>query len=168
MKTARILLPMLLAVTGCSHHATITYPRLPEVGEREAALDCAGIDRSIARTDTVRWVMREDGAHLLTGPEIFGRRTVEAAGIFSPPFILVPVVYEGHFALNDIERRLRDLLALKRDKSCGPSLTAHPGMTDLQLLDRLTELMDSADKSGSERRRLDERTRLLDGLRAVD
>lgn len=164
MGTARrILLSVLGAAAGCSHHPTITYPDLPEVGAREAALDCPGIELSIARTDTVRWVMREDGAHLLTSSDILGRLVlgVASSGILTPP-------EEGHYALDDVDRRLRDLLALKRDKGCAASRTAHPGMSDLQLLERLSELMDRKVEAGSERQRLHERTRLLDGLRAVD
>jgi hypothetical protein len=160
----RLIPPLLFLLGACAHEPSITHPNLPKVGDREAALDCPGLDLSIARTETVRWVLREDGARLLTGSELMARAAVDVVTIVTVWFPIMS--YGGHHELNRIDRRLRDLLALKSEKGCDASPTAHPGMTDLELLERLVPLMDRLGNAGDERERLDERTRLLDGLRA--
>jgi hypothetical protein len=154
-----------LALTACTHQPTISHPVVPEVGDREAALDCAALDVAIARADTVRWVIRKDGARLLTPSEI-GVVTLGSVALTAATWFPVALPYNGHFELTRTDRRLRDLLERKREKDCPALQTGLPELTDLELLDDLAKLMDD-DASRSTRERLEERTRLLDGLRPL-
>ena len=161
-------------LAACQHHPTIKYPKLPLAGPVEAGFDCAMLDDAILKSEAVRWVMRQDGARLLSPEQRAGRVTTDlattvAAGLaclfcFSP----VTLGDEGHTVLNIADRRLVSLLELKQDKHCTALPTAMAGMTDLQMYDAVTELLareerkDPGTDVGDLRA---ERTQLLDKLR---
>jgi len=161
-------------LVACQHHPTIAYPKLTEAGSVEAEFDCTKLDDAILKSEAVRWVMREDGARLLSPGERATRTTTDIAtsvGAFvGCSFCFWPVVLgeEGHTMLDRADRRLASLLKLKQRKECPSSPTALAGMTDLQMYDEITRLIaEETQKSplpdvGALRA---ERTRLLDKLR---
>lgn len=171
---ALICAGLLAALAACEHHRTITYPKAPLPGPIEAAFDCARLDDAILKTDAVRWVMREDGARLLSRNERAMRTTgdvsLDVAAAVLCLFCISPTTLgdEGHHALDGADRRLAALLALKRDKQCPASPTRLPGVTDEKLRADLTALLAREDlKPADEEAKalLAERTRLLDHLR---
>ncbi len=171
-QTAALLIAIVLA--GCQHKPTIKYPKLPAAGAVEAGFDCAAIDDAILKSEAVRWVMREDGARLLSPDERAARGMADVATTIAAGLAcfgcISPVVFgeEGHTKLDVMDRRLVSLLKLKQDKQCDGSPTAIPGMTDLQLYDTIVELLaeESDKKPGSDVGELrDRRAYLLDKLR---
>jgi hypothetical protein len=168
------LLSILGALAGCTHHPTITYPKLTEAGPIESGFDCAALDDAILKTEAVRWVMREDGARLISPEERAGRVSTDVATSVASCFVwlmCIPPVYlgeEGHVALDAADHRLLSLLRLKTDKGCVARPTAAVAMTDLELHDAVAALIaQEAQKSpprpvGELRV---ERMRLLDQLR---
>jgi len=155
------MLPAVLLIAGnlaaCQHRPTIAYPKLPEAGRVEAEFDCARLDDAILKTEAVRWVMREDGARLLSPDERFARTTTDVAtsvaASFACLFCVSPMWLgeEGHAALDGADRRLLSLLKLKQDQQCAGRPTALAGMADLQMHDAVALRA--------------ERMRLLDKLR---
>jgi len=161
-------------LSACTHHPTIAYPRLTEAGPVEAGFDCAALDDAILKTDAVRWVMRQDGARLISPEERAARTTTDVATTVATYFACFlcfsPVMLgeEGHGAINSADNRLLSLLKLKQSKRCPARPTRFAGMTDLQLYDRVADLMAEESQKmhtmtvGELRA---ERMRLLDGLR---
>jgi hypothetical protein len=161
-------------LTACQHHPTIAYPKVPEAGAVEEAFDCARLDDAILKTEAVRWVMREDGARLLTPTERAARVTTDVASTVAATalclFCFSPVTLgdDGHRSLDGVDRRLLSLLKLKQAKACPAALSRIAGLTDLQMYDSLAALL--ASESVKEpppdfNALLAERTRLLDHLR---
>ena len=161
-------------LAACQHHPTIEYPKLTEAGSVEAAFDCAKLDDAILKSEAVRWVMREDGARLLSPGERAARTTTDiattVAAFTACTFCFFPVTLgeEGHTILDRADRRLVSLLKLKQTKDCPASPTALAGMTDLQMHDEIARLIAKETQEspppdvGALRA---ERTRLLDKLR---
>ncbi|MGH8286048.1 MAG: hypothetical protein ACRETT_09805 [Steroidobacteraceae bacterium] len=144
LTSALLLLAGTLA--GCQHRQTIAYPKVGDAGPLEAAFDCAALDDAILKGDAVRWVMRQDGARLLTRDERVAR-TVASVGTGVAAGALCPLCFspvnlgdEGHAALDRADRRLLSLLDLKKKKACDARPTAIPQMTDLDLLDAVVAL----------------------------
>jgi hypothetical protein len=171
-------LPAALLIAGhlaaCQHQPTISYPKLPAAGQVEAGFDCARLDDAILKTEAVRWVMREDGARLLSPGERFARTTADVATSVAASvaclFCFSPVWLgeEGHAALDGADRRLLSLLKLKQDKQCAERPTALAGVSDLQMHDAVALLLVQESQNqprpdvGALRA---ERMRLLDKLR---
>ncbi|MEX0735075.1 MAG: hypothetical protein WDZ66_08585 [Steroidobacteraceae bacterium] len=176
MRFATLTAVLLIAghLTACQHQPTISYPKLPEAGPVEAAFDCARLDDAILKSEAVRWVMREDGARLLSPGERAARTTTDIATTVAATAACLlcptPVVLgeEGHKVLNGADRRLVSLLKLKQDKRCAELPTALAGMTDLQMYDALARLLaqETQKEPGTDVGELRaERMRLLDKLR---
>ncbi len=176
MKRAAPMLALLIAglLAACQHHPTILYPKLPLAGSVEAEFDCGKLDDAILKTEAVRWVMREDGARLLSPEERAGRVTTDVAttiaATFACLFCFSPVSLgdEGHTVLNIADRRLVSLLKLKYDKECASNPTAMAGMTDMRMYEAVTALLAREEKKdpGTDVGDLRaERTQLLDKLR---
>ena len=161
-------------LVACQHHPTIEYPKLTEAGTVEAEFDCAKLDDAILKSEAVRWVMREDGARLLSPGERAARTTTDiattVAAFTTCTFCFFPASLgeEGHTVLDLADRRLISLLKLKQGKDCPASPTALAGMTDLQMHDTVAQLIAKEKQEspppdvGALRA---ERTRLLDKLR---
>ena len=176
MRHATLTFLLLLAgsLAACQHHPTIAYPKLPEAGSFEAEFDCAKLDDAILKTEAVRWVLREDGARLLSPEERVARGTTDVATTIAATFLcffcISPVTLgdDGHTILDGADRRLLSLLKLKQDRHCDELPTALPEMTDLQMYDAVARLVvqekekDAHPDVGALRA---ERTRLLDKLR---
>ncbi len=167
-----LLLSAMLA--ACEHHQTITYPKVPEAGAVEAAFDCERIDDAILKTEAVRWVMRQDGARLLTPGDRAARISADVASTIATSaiclFCVSPVALgdDGHHSLDGVDRRLLSLLKLKQGKSCPASPSRIAGVTDLQLYDSLAGLVaqeTDENPSPDTATLLAERMRLLDHLR---
>lgn len=119
-----------VALAGChlQHRQTISYPKLVPAGAIEAGFDCAQLDDAILKTDAVRWVMREDGARLIS-PEM------------QLAVITLAAPDDGHSAVHRADLRLVSLLALKKDRHCLPRPTGHEAMTDLELYEQVSALL---------------------------
>lgn len=176
MRAATLTGVLLIAgsLAACQHHPTIAYPKLRPAGEIEAGFDCARLDDAILKSEAVRWVMREDGARLISPGERAARTTTDIATTIAATsaclFCIFPVALgeEGHTALDSADRRVLSLLNLKRDKHCAALPTAMAGMTDLQMHDAVALLLaqeDRKQKRGDIGALRAERTRLLDKLR---
>jgi hypothetical protein len=149
-----------VALTGCQHQQTISYPKLAPAGAIEGGFDCAQLDDAILRTDAVRWVMREDGARLISPGQ-----QLTAALLFPLAF---EVPDEGHIAVHRADLRLVSLLSLKKVKHCSPRSTGHQSMTDLELYELVAELLSQENSKDTTLRVSELRTRrmqLLDKLR---
>lgn len=130
------------------------------VKPEDATYNCSQLEAAILRTDTVRWVIREDGGSLETS----GHQAARLAGNL---LLILGGGYMndgGHAVLNAADQRIAYLLRLKRDHDCPASATSEPGMTDLQMLEVLEPLMPP--NRTPDRQALDQRTSLLDHLRA--
>lgn len=169
-----VTLLVAVSLAGCTHRPTIAYPRLIEAGPVEAGFDCAALDDAILKTEAVRWVMREDGARLLSPEERVGRTATDVATSVAAAACFLcfpPVVYlgeEGHKALDRADRRLLSLLKLKKSRTCTAGTTAIANMSDLDLYDAVAALVteESEEKPSTPVGELRaERMRLLDGLR---
>jgi hypothetical protein len=163
-----------VVLAACQHHPTITYPKAIEAGSTEATFDCPRLDDAILKADAVRWVMREDGARLLSPDEqdarVAGDVALIAASVFAcflcPP---APILGdEGHSLLDRADRRVLSLLRLKSDKGCPAQPTSLTGMNDLQVYASASALVaeearkhPATDVAATRA----ERMRLLDGLR---
>jgi hypothetical protein len=175
MSIARVVaIGICACVVGCeTHQPTIGYPRLIEAGAMEAAFDCAALDDAILKTDAVRWVMRQDGARLLSSADR-GARTVGNTAMVAGAFVGCVGCYpgftdEGHSSLDSADRRLQSLLQLKQDKACPRRATSLEGLTDLDVHRAIASLLagEMSEKDrGRVRELLGERMRLFDGLRA--
>ncbi len=153
---------------GCTtYHPTISHPVSHTVRPEEAALTCSQLDDAILKADTVRWVIRDDGATLESSGERAARYGANAVLAVPLSLILHGPAYvpePGSGVLDAADHRIVGLLQLKRDKGCTPAATDEPGMTDLQMLEALEPLMSG--KGDLDREALDKRTTLLDHLRA--
>jgi len=162
-------------LAACHHHPTIAYPKAVEAGPTEAAFDCPRLDDAILKADAVRWVIRQDGARLLSPDEqdarVAGDVALIAASVLAC-FLCPPVAVfgdEGHAVLDRADRRVLSLLKIKADKGCPAQPTSLTGMNDLQLYAAASALVaeearkDPATDVAATRV---ERMRLLDGLRA--
>jgi hypothetical protein len=161
-----------VGVGACQHQPTISYPELRVAGDRERSLDCDAIEDQILKADAIRWVMREDGARLLSRWDLGGRAAVNAAAVIAGAFgVPLPPPYlsdEGSVALDQADQRVVSLLSLKSRKGCAPSPTAIEGKTDADLLVGLEEALAkerAATNPTEAMSSLAERTRLLDSLR---
>jgi hypothetical protein len=157
---------LVLATCGCAYSPTIQHPKSEPIKPEGTAYDCTQIDAALLKTDTVRWVIRDDGGTLETS----GHRTARYVGnFFLVPlsiYALYPVYANdaGSAVLDAADHRILELLRLKRANSCPAGITSEPGMTDLQMLEALEPLM--PDDGTPDRPVLDRRTELLDHLRA--
>ena len=166
------LLPAAVLV-ACTHHPTISYPKLTESGTIESGFDCARLDDAILKTEAVRWVMRQDGARLISPEERAGRVTTDVVMTAASCFFTLCIgpVYlgeEGHSMLDSADRRLLSLLQLKQSHACPARNTAIAGMSDLHMYDTVAKLVtqESAKVPSPPVGELRaERMRLLDGLR---
>jgi hypothetical protein len=121
----------------------------------------------------VRWVIREDGGELLTAAAREARiagnvALMVAATIATWDLLLIPTLggvddRSGHAVLDAADRRIVELLRMKRQQACAGRPTAWPGIDDLQMLGMLEPLIDTTQVP--DRTQLDERTGILDALR---
>jgi hypothetical protein len=160
----------LAALTACSYSPSVTHPVVTAPTAADIALSCPQIDLAIDRTDTVRWLIRDDGATLESDAAKSGRYTANAVIIPLSVLAMFPAALPdgGSGVLDAADGRLLGLLQLKRDRRCQPRPTAHWGLDDLALTAEL-ESVEARIRGpqGRDRALLDERTRLLDGLRIV-
>ena len=157
---------------ACQYQPTITYPTLQVASDREQALDCDGIEDEILKADAIRWVMRQDGARLLSRWDLGGRGAINVVGVIAGAFgvpVPPPVMSdEGSIALDRADQRVVSLLSLKSRKGCAPTPTAIEGTTDVELVVRLEEVLAqerAATNTSEALPLLAERTQLLDNLR---
>lgn len=159
-----------LVLGACGYQQSIRHPKLPALAPIEATMDCAQIDLAIDRADTVRWVIRDDGGNLETGGERAARYAGNAVVIPLSLLSYFPTYIGdgGHAVLDAADRRIRQLLQLKRDRGCPPRATALPGLDDFAVLREFEVLQAQVDAGkGDQAKLFEERTRLLDGLRVV-
>lgn len=147
---AGLLAALLLA--GCASETEFEYPEFEQWSARDGALDCAGLERDIRRTDAVRWSMREDGV-------VLGGRHAKVLGLLGviAGAAMVPLDASaglnvasnaGRYAfdegeknqLEQADRRLVRLLQRKRALGCAATPTDLEGLGDLQLLERIEAL----------------------------
>lgn len=168
-QTCRFLTASTL-VGACAYQPTIQHPALPALAPIESTMDCPQIDLAIDRADTVRWLIRDDGAELETDGEQVAR--------YAGNVVLLSLIFfgglptgigdGGHKVLNAADVRIQSLLKLKRERNCPPRATALQGIDDRALLLELDAAQAQLDAGSGEQSRLfDERTRLLDGLRVL-
>lgn len=74
--TAKVILLSGALLLACQHRPTIKYPKLPVAGTVEAGFDCEKLDDAVLRTEAVRWLMRHDGARLISPEERAARTAV--------------------------------------------------------------------------------------------
>jgi hypothetical protein len=170
MRKARMTLSLAVALSlaACVAYApSITHPTLAPPGSAEQTMDCARLDIALDRTDTVRWVIRDDGGTLETSSN-------RAAGyVLAVPLSLLvrsPVFFGGggHAVLNAADGRILQLLQVKRSRGCPARATALPGKNDLTLLGELESIQGRIDAGkADEALLLEERTSLLDHLRLM-
>lgn len=171
--TAKVVLLSGALLAACQHHQTIKYPKLLVAGTVEAGFDCEKLDDAVLKTEAVRWVIRQDGARLISPEERAARTATDVATTIAPLFCLYcffPFVLgdEGHTVLNTADHRLMSLLKLKDEKRCMALPTAMAGMTDIQMYDAVAVLLAREEQNdpGTDIGELGaERTRLLDKLR---
>ena len=171
--TAKVVLLSGALLAACQHHPTIRYPKLLVAGPVEAGFDCEKLDDAVLKTEAVRWVIRQDGARLISPEERAARTATDVATTittFACSYCFWPVALgdEGHAVLDMADRRLMSLLKLKDGKRCMALPTAMAGMTDIQLYDTVAELLAREERKdpGTDVGELRaERTRLLDELR---
>jgi hypothetical protein len=161
---------VLSALAGCSYNPSVTHPVVAAPRAADIGLSCPQIDLAIDRTDTVRWLIRDDGARLESDAAQAGRYTANVFVIALSTLALFPTALPdgGSAVLDAADGRLLKLLQLKRDRRCPARATAHAGIDDRALTAEL-EAIDARilGPEGRGRALLDERTRLLDGLRAM-
>lgn len=177
LNCARVgVLALLLA--GCATERDFAYPEFEQWTAHDGALDCAGLEREIRRTDAVRWSMREDGAHLDSGNRkvlgVLGVIGGVAAAMIAPPVAVEiagdSMTYAFSGELNKLEqadRRLVRLLQRKRALGCAATPTGHGAVNDLQMLEGI-EALNRRQEAGeiSHKAEAEARSRSLDWLRA--
>jgi hypothetical protein len=161
-----------LALTACSYQPSMQHPTLPALAPIESTMDCRQTDVAIDRADTVRWLIRDDGAKLETDVHRSARYTANALLITASILALNPnppyFKDGGHAVLNAADERIRELLQLKREHACPARPTALPELDDLALLGELEALQsDFGANRIDEEQMLTRRTKLLDNLRLV-
>jgi hypothetical protein len=157
-------------LAACSYSPSVTHPAVTAPTAADIALTCPELDLAIDRTDTVRWLLRDDGARLESDAGKSGRYTANAVIIPLSLLAMFPTALPdgGSGVLDAADGRLLKLLALKRDRKCPSRPTAHAGLDDLSLATELESLEERMQgPQGRDRALLDERTRLLDGLRLM-
>jgi len=159
-----------LALTACSYQPSMQHPKLPALVPIDTTMDCRQIDVAIDRADTVRWLIRDDGAKLETSAHRSARYTANFLLVPVSVLSLSPVFFRdsGHAVLNAADGRIRELLQLKREHACPPRDTALPELDDLALLGEI-EAVEADFGAGrvEEEQMLTQRTKLLDNLRLV-
>lgn len=159
-----------LVLTACSYQPSMRHPKVPALVPIETTMDCAQVDLAIDRADTVRWLIRDDGAKLETSAHRSARYTANLLLIPVSVLSLSPLAFQdgGHAVLDAADGRIGELLQLKRERGCPPRVTALPELDDLALLGALEALkVDFGAGRIDEEQMLKQRTRLLDGLRLV-
>ena len=160
------MMEVCIASIGCAYRPMIKHQVAEAVRPEDASYDCSQLEAAILNIDTVRWVIRDVGGELETS----GHKAARYAGnVLVIPLSLgagAPgyMADGGHAALNAADHRILELLRLKRARGCAAAATSEPGMTDLQMLQALEPLMPA--NRGPDRQTLDQRTALLDHLRA--
>jgi len=158
-----------LLLGACTYQQSLQHPKLPPLVPIDRTMNCRQIDLAIDRADTVRWLIRDDGGSLETS----GHKAARYAG----NAVLTPIIGGplpmyigdgGNTVLSAADERIRELLLLKRDRSCSPRATTLQGMDDLTLLVELEAVQVQFDAGRGEQSELfRQRTKLLDGLRVV-
>ena len=159
-----------LVLTACSYQPSMPHPKLPALVPIDTTMDCPQIDLAIDRADTVRWLIRDDGAKLETSAHRSARYTANFLLVPVSVLALNPLFFPdgGHAVLDAADGRIRELLQLKRDHGCPPRATALPELDDLALLGELEAVKaDFGAGRVDEEQMLRQRTKLLDGLRIV-
>lgn len=167
-----ITLALLLIVSGCAtYKQTLVHPKLTPLASTEKEMNCAQIDIALDRADTVRWLIRDDGATLETSSARSARYAANVV-LALPLSVLArqPIFFpdNGHAVLNAADARIRELLQLKRAGGCPSRATAVPDKDDLTLFDELERIQARIDAGkDDEAVLLEQRTKLLDGLRLM-
>ena len=168
---ATTVLTMALVVSGCETYApSMRHPHLSTPTAIEIEMDCRQLDRAIDRADSVRWLIRDDGGHLESSTHRSARYAANVIIVPLSVFVMQPAYIgdEGHAVLDAADKRIRELLQLKRTRECPSRPTTLYGLNDMALLRELELVQAELDaRIGDEEWLLKERTRLLDGLRVV-
>lgn len=162
---AAALLGAALLAACSSYRPSVVHPKMKAPTAADIELTCAQIDLAIDRTDTVRWLILDDGGKLETEDETTARYLANTILI---PLTWAPASDEGHAVLDAADRRLLKLLQLKRDRRCPARPTTTPGVDDLAFTAQLEDLMSRIDGAeGHTPELLRARMALLDGLRVL-
>lgn len=158
------------ALGGCGYQPSVMHPTLAAPTAADITLNCEQIDLAIDRADTVRWVIRDDGGELESDSARAGRYSANALIVPLSLLAMVPAAIPdgGHSVLDAADGRLLALLTLKRDRRCLARSTTFPGKDEFALASEIEVLQERiADEEGRSKPLLEERTRLLDGLRVL-
>lgn len=159
-----MILPV-AAIAACGYQPTVMHPTLAQPTAADIALTCEQIDLAVDRADTVRWVIRDDGGELESDQARAARYSANVLLVAVAPFTIPE---GGHGVLDAADQRLMALLQLKRDRRCPARPTRFPGKDELVLASEVEALQARiAGEEGSSKPLLEERTRLLDGLRVL-
>lgn len=150
---------------ACVYRPTIEHPTLAAPTAAAITLTCEQIDLAVARADTVRWVIRDDGGQLESDSSRAARYSVNVLLVALAPFTIPE---GGHRVLDAADQRVLALLQLKQDRRCPSRPTTFPGKDDFALAAEVEALQARiAGEEGWAKSLLEERTRLLDGLRVL-
>jgi hypothetical protein len=159
-----------LSLAACGYQQSVLHPRMPLPSLAESEVSCPQLDRAIDRADTVRWVIRDDGGELESEDEKAGRYTANVLIVAVTLAAGMPDYLRdgGHGVLDAVDVRLIALLLIKRERECRARPTAIPGLDDYAMANELQALQSRIEgEEGRAKPLLDERTRLLDGLRVM-
>jgi len=167
---AWLMIPAIGSLVACGYHPSVMHPTLADPTAADITLTCEQIDLAVDRADTVRWVIRDDGGELETDNARAGRYSANVVVVPLSLLALMPVAIPdgGHSVLDAADGRLLALLALKRDRRCPARATAFPDKDEFALTAEIEVLQARiAGEEGGSKLLLEERTRLLDGLRVL-
>jgi hypothetical protein len=159
-----------LALAACGYQQSVRHPRMAPPTLAESDASCPQLDRAIDRADTVRWVIRDDGGELESETEQSARYSANVLIIAVTLAAGMPDYLRdgGHGVLDAVDLRIIALLLIKRERECRPRPTTIAGLDDFAMAGELYALQSRIEgEEGRAKPLLDERTRLLDGLRVM-
>ena len=159
-----------LSLAACGYEQSVLHPRMPLPTLAESEVSCPQLDRAIDRADTVRWVIRDDGGELESEDEMAGRYLANVLIVAATLAAGMPDYLRdgGHGVLDAVDVRIIALLLIKRERECRARPTAIAGLDDYAMAGELRALQARIEgDEGRAKPMLDERTRLLDGLRVM-
>ena len=159
-----------LSLAACGYEQSVLHPRMPLPTLAESEVSCPQLDRAIDRADTVRWVIRDDGGDLESEDEMAGRYLANVLIVAATVAAGMPDYLRdgGHGVLDAVDVRIIALLLIKRERECRARPTAIAGLDDYAMAAALQALQARIEgDEGRAKPMLEERTRLLDGLRVM-
>ena len=159
-----------LSLGACGYQQSVQHPRMALPTLAESEVSCPQLDRIIDRADTVRWVIRDDGGELESEAEQSARYTANVLIVAATLAAGMPDYLRdgGHGVQDAVDLRILALLLIKRERECRARPTAIAGLVDRAMAGELYALQARIEgEEGRAKPLLDERTRLLDGLRVL-